>query len=58
MNVLELNRDQLTQLKQAMLFDRIDGPSWGELAEADALITDGEAHEYFAGVHFVPDDFT
>lgn len=58
MSVFELNRDQLTQLKQAMLFDRLDGPSWGELAAADTLITDEEAFEVFADTSFTPDDFT
>lgn len=61
MSVEELNRDQLIQLKQNMLMERMDEegetPSWGELAEADFLITDEEVQQEYAGTDFVTDDF-
>lgn len=61
MSVEELNRDQLIQLKQNMLMERMDAeretPSWGELAEADSLITDEEVQQEYAGTDFVTDDF-
>lgn len=61
MSVEELNRDQLIQLKQNMLMERMDEegetPSWGELAEADSLITDEEVQQEYAGTDFVTDDF-
>lgn len=61
MSVEELNREQLTQLKQNMLMERMDAegesPSWGELAEADVLITDEEVQQEYAGTEFVTADF-
>ena len=61
MNVTDLNREQLTELKQAYLteiFDR-DGlsPSWGELADADELIPDAEIYEAYEGYIFSAGDF-
>lgn len=52
----ELNRDQLIELKQHMLCQRGD-PSWGELADADSLISDEEAFAEYGDVEFVPEDF-
>lgn len=61
MSVEELNSEQLTQLKQNMLMERMDAegesPSWGELAEVDALITDEEVQQEYAGTEFVTADF-
>lgn len=61
MSVEELNRDQLIQLKQNMLMERMDEegetPSWGELAEVDSLITDEEVQQEYAGTEFVTADF-
>lgn len=61
MSVEELNRNQLVQLKQNMLMERMDAkgetPSWGELAEVDSLITDEEVQQEYAGTDFVTDDF-
>lgn len=61
MTVQELNRDQLIQLKQQMLMERMDAegdsPSWGELADADSLISDEDVQNQFSGTIFTPDDF-
>jgi len=61
MKVTELSRDQLIMLKQSMLEDRNaandEGTSYGELAEADNLISDDEAFTTYAGVEFSEDDF-
>lgn len=61
MTVQELNRDQLIQLKQQMLMERMDAegdsPSWGELADADSLISDEDVQSQFSGTIFTPDDF-
>lgn len=61
MSVEELNSEQLTQLKQNMLMERMDAkgesPSWGELAEVDVLITDEEVQQEYAGTEFVTADF-
>lgn len=61
MTVQELNRDQLIQLKQQMLMERMDAegdsPSWGELTDADSLISDEDVQNQFSGTIFTPDDF-
>lgn len=61
MTVNELNRDQICQLKQQMLVERMDSqgesPSWGELADADILISDAEVMAEFCSVEFVNEDF-
>ena len=58
MDVKELNRDQLIQLKQAMLCDRGTGTSYGELAAADELVTDEEVFTHYEGTVFTEDDFS
>lgn len=61
MTVRQLNRDQLTELKQRMVDDEINetegrGASYGELADAES-IPDEKVFEKYEGVDFVPDDF-
>ena len=62
MTVQELNRDHLIQLKQQILTERMDAeddcPSWGELADADSLISDEDVQSEFAGTMFTTDDFS
>jgi len=62
MTLKELNSDQRLQLKQDILTRRMDekgeSPSYGELADADRLITDEELEAEFGNTEFVPDDFT
>ena len=58
MDVHELNREQLIQLKQAILCERDTGTSYGELAAADELVTDEEVFVQYGGTNFVEDDFT
>ena len=61
MDVRDLTREQLDELKQQMLCDRNEekgeGTSWGELANAGDLISDAEVFEEFGGVVFSEDDF-
>ena len=61
MDVRDLTRDQLDELKQNMLCQHRDdcdeGVSWGELASAGDLISDAEVFEEFGGVVFSEDDF-
>lgn len=68
--VLDCSREQLIQLKQqylcqladdgtyatVMLCDH-DEPSWGELADADALVDDVVIFNHYDGVTFTEDDF-
>lgn len=61
MTVRQLNRDQLTELKQRMVSDEIyesEGrtPSYGELAEAES-VPDEKVFEKYEGVEFSNDDF-
>ena len=58
MKVTELNRDQLIDLKQKYLIDLSDEtPSWGELYEADSIVTDQTIFEIYEGINFLPGDF-
>ena len=62
MKLKELNGEQRLQLKQDILTRRMDekgeSPSWGELADADRLVTDEELEVEFGDTEFVPDDFS
>ena len=59
--VRDLSRDQLYELKQSFLFDRMveNGawPSCGELANADEPISDEAVFAAYEGTVFSPDDF-
>lgn len=62
MTVMELNYDQLTELKQRMVDDEIytvegRGASYGELVSADELVTDEKIEEAFGSTEFVEEDF-
>lgn len=57
MNVLELNRDQMTQLKQHYYCQVNKDVSWDELANINELISDAEIYEEYAYVDFSEDDF-
>lgn len=56
MTVHELSRDQLIELKQHMLCEQ-GSPSYGELADADELISDEKVFEEYCDTDFVKDDF-
>lgn len=53
----ELNREQITQLKQSILCERQEAVSWGELADADELISDELLKENYSGITFTEEDF-
>lgn len=62
MTVRELNRDQLTELKERMVDDEISeaegrSASYGELADAGESVPDEKVFEKYEGADFVPDDF-
>ncbi len=59
---MELTRDQMTDLKQAYLVDRLDEeehrcPFYSELADADELVSDEEVFSAYEGTIFSRDDF-
>lgn len=57
MTVKELNRDQLVSLKQKCLSESEERVSWGELAEADAIVSDEEVFSRYDGTDFCEEDF-
>ena len=61
MKLKDLNDDQRLHLKQELLRRRLEekgeGISYGELADADTLVTDEELEAEFGDTEFVPDDF-
>ena len=58
----ELSEEQKLALKQRILMDRNDaigeGTSYGELADADELVSDEDLEACYDGTEFSPDDFT
>lgn len=62
MHVSELNRDQLTELKQSYLMQHNkevgEGTSYDELARADSIISDEMIYEAYSGINFTEDDFS
>ena len=62
MTVYELNRDQLEELKANYLMEKTDergeSPSWGDLADADNIISDHEIFAVYDGTEFSNDDFS
>lgn len=65
MNVTELNRDQLIELKQSYLdvlnesdeHEEVVGVSYNELANADEIVPDDVIFNYYADIIFSEDDF-
>ena len=57
MTVKELNRDQLVSLKQKCLSESEERVYWGELAEADAIVSDEEVFSRYGDTDFCEEDF-
>lgn len=70
MDVHDLSRDQLVELKQNYLSELADEgsfaevmdcdynePSYWDLANADDIVPDDVVYRQFEGTHFVNDDF-
>ena len=57
MTVKELNREQLVALKQKYLSESEERVSWGELAEADAIVSDETVFSHYDGTDFCEEDF-
>lgn len=62
MYISELNRDQLTELKQSYLMKHNEEvgerTSYDELARADNIISDEMIYEAYSGINFTEDDFS
>ena len=70
MNVRDLSREQMLELKQRYLTQLADEgsyaeildcdydePSYWDLAHADEIVPDDVVYRAYEGVYFVPDDF-
>lgn len=57
MTLKDLNNDQKLQLKQSILVEKQQSTSYGELSNADTLVTDAELEEKLGGTEFVDEDF-
>ena len=58
MKIDNLTASQREELKITVLEDVLGyQPSWGEIAEADEIVSDEYIEEEFAGVNFVDEDF-
>lgn len=57
MTVYELNRDQLTALKQDYWCKCHPVTYWGELAEIDELVSDAKICAEYADMIFCAEDF-
>lgn len=57
MTFSELTTEQKLELKQALLLEREDGVSLGEMTKCDELVTDEELEAKWGSVIFTEDDF-
>ena len=62
MTLKDLNKDQRKQLKARLLDDElmeVEGrtASYGEIANADEIVSDEKLEEAYGATRFVPDDF-
>jgi hypothetical protein len=58
MKVMELTRNELIELKINYLAEMQDGEvSFGEMAEADLIVSDATIFDYYGNIDFVKDDF-
>lgn len=58
----DLTNEQKVELKQHILMERNEqrgeGTSYGELSDADDLVSDEDAKDWAEGMEFSPDDFS
>lgn len=57
MNIRDLTREQLIELKQHYYCDKNVNVSWSELADIDNIVSDEEIFEEYSNVCFVEEDF-
>lgn len=58
MDVTELSREQLLELKQSLLESVVGHePSWYECAYTDDIVSDKQVYEEFEGILFTSSDF-
>lgn len=57
MTVYQLNRDELTELKQRHYSKNHTNFSYNEMVSIDTLVTDEEIYQEYEGTTFTIDDF-
>ena len=57
MNVRELNREQLDELKYAYVCETMENINWGDLTDVTDIITDETIYNHYDNIDFVDDDF-
>ncbi len=57
MKVNNLSRKMIVELKGKYLCETQESVSWGEIADADKIVSDEEVFSYYADVDFTEDDF-
>ena len=57
MNIKELTKDQLSQVKQSYLCERNESVSYDDLVNADELVSDETIFNEYANIAFTEDDF-
>lgn len=57
MNIKELTKDQLSQVKQSYLCERNESVSYNDLVNADELVSDETIFNEYANTVFTEDDF-
>ena len=57
MNLIELTREQIISLKRDLLVERMSNVSYGELADADRLVSDDEIIQLYKDTEFSEEDF-
>ena len=57
MNLIELTREQIISLKQDLLAKRIPNVSYGELSNANELVSDDEIIQLYKDTEFSEEDF-
>ena len=57
MNVRELNREQLEELKVTYYAGKHGDISYGEIVKIDELVSDEEVFEEYTGTIFTEEDF-
>ena len=57
MSVYELSKNQLIELKQNYLCEVQENVSYGELCDADYIVSDEEIFNEYGNVEFSEDDF-
>ena len=57
MSVYDLSKEQLAELKQAIMCQSSMEPTWSELCNPDDFVSDEEAYNAFSSFTFSKEDF-